>query len=200
MEHKVYLLRHAETEGNLSGKYIGITDEPLSDHGIQKLRTLVQTGRYPEVQHVFVSPMLRCSQTMGMIYPEIPNTIVPEFAECNFGFFENKTYEELKDTAEYQSWVDGGGKGVIPDGEDVLSFKARCCSGFERVMNKILEWNIATSALIIHGGTIMAVLEEYSREKLDFFYWKVKNCEGYELMMDPCLWAERKKIKEIIKL
>jgi len=200
MEYKLYLLRHAKTQGNLAGKYIGITDEPLSKEGIDTLGQCIDSGRYPAAEHVFASPMLRCRQTMERIYPGIPCTIVPEFAECNFGMFENKSYQELKDNPEYQSWIDSGGKGLIPEGEDILSFKARCCSGFEAVLSRIKEENLPNSALIIHGGTIMAVLEEYSGKKTDFYHWQIKNCEGYQLLIDGDLWSESKRIAAIMKL
>ena len=34
----VYLIRHGKTKGNLEGRYIGTTDEPLCEEGKQSLR------------------------------------------------------------------------------------------------------------------------------------------------------------------
>ena len=48
----LWLIRHGQTEGNKSGKYIGVTDESLCVEGIEFLKTL----QYPEIDAVFVSP------------------------------------------------------------------------------------------------------------------------------------------------
>jgi alpha-ribazole phosphatase len=200
MKHNVYLLRHAKTAGNIGGRYIGRTDEPLAADGIKELCAWVGQGRYPQVQHIFVSPMLRCLQTMAIIYPGLPYTIVPELAECNFGLFENKTNEELKGIQEYQSWIDSGGQAAFPQGEDIGEFKARCRSGWETVMDRIRKDRLASSALIAHGGTIMAVLEGYAQGERQFYQWQAKNGEGYRLTVDEELWTAIKKIEIVTKL
>lgn len=35
-----------------------------------------------------------------------------DFRECDFGIFEGKNYEELKENRDYQRWLDSGG--VLP--------------------------------------------------------------------------------------
>lgn len=42
----LWLIRHGQTEGNKSGKYIGVTDESLCVEGIEFLKTL----QYPEIE------------------------------------------------------------------------------------------------------------------------------------------------------
>jgi len=53
MNHIIYLIRHAQTEANALGKYIGVTDEPLSSEGIKELETYIKGGCYPSVDYVF---------------------------------------------------------------------------------------------------------------------------------------------------
>ncbi|WP_368294482.1 histidine phosphatase family protein [Dehalobacter sp. TBBPA1] len=200
MNKFLYLIRHAKTEGNLRSRYIGITDEPLSEQGIFELREHIAAGRYTAVEHVFVSPMLRCLQTKELIYPNVPYSIIPELAECSFGIFENKSYEQLKDLAEYQSWIDSGGKQQIPGGDQPEMFKSRCLEGFSRVIQKVDEAGIEQAGLIIHGGTIMMLLEAFSPEIFDFYHWQIKNGEGYQLTIDQDLWAENRKLAAIAKI
>ena len=38
---KLYLIRHGQTPGNKLSRYIGTTDEPLSDEGREFLKKLV---------------------------------------------------------------------------------------------------------------------------------------------------------------
>ena len=87
----VYLIRHGKTAGNLTGRYIGATDEPLCSQGIAEL----QTRAYPAVQRVFVSPMKRCGETASLLYPGVKQTVVHDLRECDFGLFEGKNYAEM---------------------------------------------------------------------------------------------------------
>ena len=60
---KLILIRHGETQGNKLKRYIGKrTDEPLCPEAGNMLAQLA----YPEVQAVYASPMIRCTQTAGI--------------------------------------------------------------------------------------------------------------------------------------
>ena len=62
----IFLIRHGATPGNLEGRYIGRTDESLSETG----RDEILQHEYPSVDIVFSSPMRRCRETASLIYPE----------------------------------------------------------------------------------------------------------------------------------
>lgn len=200
MTYNLYLIRHAKTEGNLKRRYIGRTNEPLCEQGIAELQENINAVLYPAVEHVFVSPMIRCDQTRGLIYPDIPFSIVQEFAEYSFGLFENKAYEELKDTPEYQSWLDSGGKAKIPLGESADAFRARCLTGFGQVLQALEILDIHDAALIIHGGTIMTLMDAYSPEISDFYQWQVKNGDGYHLIINKTTWPKTQKAQSVTKI
>ena len=79
---KLILVRHGETQGNKLKRYIGKrTDEPLCPEAGNMLAQLA----YPEVQAVYASPMIRCTQTAGILFPGKKLTIIDELAECDFG-------------------------------------------------------------------------------------------------------------------
>jgi len=200
MNYNLFLIRHAKTEANFKHRFLGKTDQPLCPEGITELRGFMDTGCYPAVDYVFVSSMLRCQQTRELIYADVPFAVVPELAECNFGIFENKNHQELKDSKEYQDWIDSGGKRHFPEGENVAEFKTRCSMGFEKVVTEIIQKRIMKSALVIHGGTIMSVLEKFAGEKSEFYNWKTENCEGYRLLIQDDLWNQIRRIKEITRL
>jgi alpha-ribazole phosphatase len=181
MIHNIYLIRHAKTQGNFEGRYVGLTNEPLCDAGIKMLMEKIKAAYYPKVDCVYVSPMKRCLQTTEKIYPGVPLRVVAGFAEYNFGEFERKNYQELKDNFNYQQWIDSGGAAKTPGGEDIESYKRRCCQAFEQVMAEVRQKNISHAALIIHGGTIMAIMEKYISGAETFYHWQIGNCEGYRL-------------------
>ena len=145
---KIALIRHGTTEGNYKKRYIGSTDEPLADTKSLDLN-------YPTCDIVVASSLKRCIETAEFIYPNKEVKICPDLSECNFGDFENKSYEELKDNADYIKWLKSNGTLPFPNGEAHEDFKARSVSGFY----SSLEGNEKSVAFVIHGGTIMAIMQ-----------------------------------------
>ena len=187
---KLLLIRHGETAGNKLKRYIGKrTDESLCREGMYELEKLV----YPSVQAVYTSPMLRCTQTAGILFPGKKLNIIDELAECDFGEFENKNYMELSGNELYQAWVDSGGLLPFPGGESREEFKHRNVIGFQRAVNGCIRGGLSMAALVVHGGTIMNVMEEYADEERSFYDWYVKNGKGYEVEIDPQLWKKGRK-------
>ncbi len=166
---KVIFIRHGETEGNILKKYIGKTDEPLCSQGIEN----VKNRRYPECDILIVSPMKRCMQTADIIYPSKEKLVYDGLKECDFGNFEGKNYIELKDSDEYQKWIDSGGTLAFPGGEAPEEFKKRTNSTFKRIMDKISKK--CTVAFVVHGGTIMSVMEKLGVPEKSYYDYMLLN-------------------------
>ena len=94
---ELILIRHLKTPGNEKRQYIGSTDEELSEQEVLNFKQRYKIDSYPQVQQVIVSPMKRCIQTAELIYPEVQIQQESLLKECDFGIFECKTYEELKE-------------------------------------------------------------------------------------------------------
>lgn len=88
--YRIHFIRHAITEANEEGRYIGITESPVSQRGRLELDKKLKDFIYPDVDKVYVSPLKRCIATASFIYPEGYARIVPELREMNFGDFEGK--------------------------------------------------------------------------------------------------------------
>ena len=163
------LIRHFPTQGNLEKKYVGRTDEPLAEDylmdNIWKYR-----GRYEPKERLVSSPMLRCKQTAKVLFPGQAIELCEDIKETDFGIFEGKDYEMLKDTLEYQSWLESQGEGVIPEGESKADFRVRCIRGLEGILASMMEEGQQSAAIVTHGGVIMALMSEYAEEKQDFYY------------------------------
>ena len=101
---EVIFIRHLPTPGNEKRQYIGSTDETLSEQAVKIFRGRQEGAEavpYPEIQCLTASPMKRCIQTAELIWPGVPVRTEPLLRECDFGRFEGKTYEELKDEPAY---------------------------------------------------------------------------------------------------
>ena len=178
---KIYFIRHGLTEGNIQKKYIGKTDEPLCAEGIAELREKLADGDYENVVNeaskagctIWRSPMLRCAQTAEIIFPGKKNNIESDLRECDFGRFESKNWVELSDDPEYQAWIDSGGRTAFPNGEGREQFSRRCVEGFWECLADCKDTDRV--AFVVHGGTIMAIMEQYGEPKGEYYKWQIAN-------------------------
>lgn len=198
---QIYLIRHLKTQGNLERRYIGRTDESLVQTPEQDARIREMKGTLPDVEKVVASPMKRCLETAELLYTRIPLVTCENLRECDFGLFENKNYEELKSVPEYQIWLDSEGILPFPGGEAHEEFCHRCTEGFEQMLEQCIDDCCRSVAFVVHGGTIMAILERFSGGGESFYHWQVENGGGYRMTVDEEEWKSgRKRLREIEKL
>lgn len=163
---KLLLIRHGATAGNALRRYIGRTDEPLSAAGAEALR------RLPKLTAAWLgcSPALRCRQTAALLFPGLEPVICGDLRECDFGWFENRSADEMADFPPYRQWVEGGCQGAIPGGEDPADFRRRCAGALADLLPRLPAGE--TSALVLHGGSIRALLAAYGDQQ-GFFDLKI---------------------------
>jgi alpha-ribazole phosphatase len=170
---KIQMIRHGKTKGNQEHRYVGRTDESLLDESAVQLKQKTM----PSADRLYVSPLKRCLETASLLYSDMEAHIISDFRECEFGQFEYKNYEELNGNPDYQKFIDSMGMCGFPDGEDRKTFQKRCVKALEEVLFHSKEEE--TIALVVHGGTIMAILDAYSDPHQDYYTWQVKNAEGF---------------------
>lgn len=196
------LIRHGVTQSNKEQRYTGRTEETLTEEGRYKLQEYKRSNRYPMVQYLFTSPMERCRETAQILYPDRKAVIIPEWREIDFGVFEGKNYMELRDDKRYQAWIDSNGTLPFPNGESREEFVLRCDKGFLRMikllkpMSERNQNRPETVGMVVHGGTIMALLSQYHGG--EYFNYQAANGGGY-----VCKFREgrrKPKITDIKKL
>ena len=201
---ELYLIRHGMTLGNVEHRYIGRqTDEPLSEDGRQQLEKRkdqwAQVCRTWDMPYVFVSPMLRCRQTAEILFPQIPQIEIDPWREMDFGEFEGKNYIELQKNPNYQAWIDSNGIMAFPGGESKEECAARNLEGFQRAVTTCIRENISEAALVVHGGTIMNIMEAYALPKKEFYEWHVGNGCGYLVELEPALWKKDRRVLQVLE-
>lgn len=178
---KIYLIRHGQTRGNREGRYVGKTDEPILEETKERLlESSLLSGQdgWPDI--LCVSPLRRCRETAGILFPGKEQTVVEAFRECDFGEFEYRNYEELNGNPDYQRYIDTGGTCGFPGGETLREFQDRCVRGFCGVLDSLWDpGRSQTIAMVVHGGTIMALLDRFSHPHRDYFAWQTGNGNGY---------------------
>ncbi len=195
--YHIYLLRHGLTQGNKEGRYIGRLDVPLSEEGEQKIKELAQEHRYPYAELFFSSPKIRCKQTLKIIYPDAEPEIIDNLAECDFGDYEGKTLNELKDDENYRKWASGDGVESAPNGESSKQFQIRCCAAFEQIVDTLMRTGKQTAVIMAHGGTIMTILGGYAFPRRPMYEWMTDSGMGFEVLITPQLWMSGKAMEVV---
>jgi len=165
---EITFIRHFKTKGNLEKRYVGTTDEDIIEQEIK--------FDYPRAEMVFSSPLKRCLQTAWLIYCDIPICIEENLRETDFGEFEYKNYEELKDNGDYLLWLESGGRMPFPKGESSEDFIKRSVEGFFKCIEKAR--GCEKISFVLHGGSIMAILSQLTENK-NFYNFQSKNGCGF---------------------
>lgn len=169
---ELIFIRHGRTPGNSEKRYIGKTDESILPESAAELRERAAGGEYGHPEILFVSPMRRCIETAGIIYPDMEMHIIRNFRECDFGSFEGRNYLDLNGDPDYQNWIDSGGTIPFPGGESMAEMTDRVMKGFYEAMD-IADG--LDAAFVVHGGTIMAVMSRIDGG--DFYDYQIGNGE-----------------------
>ena len=168
----IYLIRHGRTEANEKHLYCGSTDLPLSDAGREDLQGI----RY-DIKNVrfLTSGMKRTDETLKILFGDVPYEADPRFREVDFGIFEMHSYDQLKDTPEYQAWLTGDNEANIPPkGESGAQMKKRVLQAFSEIRED--------TCIITHGGVIAAIMERwFPGEGRNRYQWQPKPGRGYRI-------------------
>ena len=185
--NRLILLRHGLTQANLEYRYCGSTDLPLQPQELDAFLQRRADLSYPDPMglDVVTSGMRRTEQTLRAIYGDLPHRAEPAFREIDFGAFEMKTYEELKDDPVYRAWCDGDNEAnVCPNGESGKQMTARVLAALHELRRDTL--------LVTHGGVIAAILAHlFPSEEKNRFQWQPKPYTGYEVTFtdgQPATW------------
>jgi len=186
---EIFLFRHGKTLANEKSLYCGKSDPPLSEGGREEL---LKKTMLPDISkcRLVTSPLRRASQTLGLLYPSLSALAEVDagFQEIDFGDFEMKSYEELKNDERYQEWVkkevdriqESGNKkceNPFPNGESYEQMTVRVIKSLENLLK-----NYRSVALFTHSGPISAIMQHFfPNEQKSIYEWKSDFGEGYRI-------------------
>jgi alpha-ribazole phosphatase len=126
----IALFRHGLTEENKRKAYLGWNDSPLCSES----QNSATTSTY---ECYFSSDLKRCIHTANLLFPKEKCILLKDLREMNFGKWQGKTFEDLKDDNLYQQWIDAPLRTCPPDGESFQQFSDRVLSGWGRITQEV---------------------------------------------------------------
>ena len=183
---ELILIRHGTTQGNLEKRFVGVLDVPLAPQGEELARRVSPT--LPRVEHIYRSPLLRCRQTAQLLWPDTEMTVIQGLRETDFGPFEGKNHEELKDDPLYQAWIGQGDRlnfAAMPVGETAQQVVERVSAALAALVKDAAAHGYERVGVVSHGGALMGLLSKYGRPEREYYDWMCPNCGGFRMALDP---------------
>jgi broad specificity phosphatase PhoE len=118
---ELWLIRHGETSWSLSRQHTGRTDIPLTERGREQARMLGPILAQEHFDRVLTSPMSRAIETCRLAGLGDHAEEEPELREWDYGIYEGRTTDEIRDSAPGWSVWDS----PMPEGESIGEIETR---------------------------------------------------------------------------
>ena len=156
---ELYLVRHCETELNVSMVYYGWTDVDINEKGIKQAEKIKIALNEVEFDTVISSPLKRAVHTAQIISGKNDNEIIIEnrLRELNFGAWEGLSVKEVKEKykVEFESWHKDWINYSLPQGESYIELYNRVKMSLEKILTENKDKKIL---LVSHLGCLKIII------------------------------------------
>lgn len=154
----VFLVRHAQTSWNVTGRYMGWIDEDLSEEGIWQAEQLSVRLEGQPIDSAYSSPLKRAYHTAQvMVAPHSLSVCpMPGLGEIRLGSWEGFTREEVKARFPdiWQAWRSDPSMVQMPEGENIAQVQDRAVAALQN----IIDANRGRKVLIVTHEVIVKLL------------------------------------------
>jgi broad specificity phosphatase PhoE len=156
---RVLLVRHGQTDWNVTGRWQGSEPVPLNGDGWAQARALAEYLRDRPIKAIYSSDLPRAWQTAVTIGQAlgIDPRADPRWQEFNLGIFQGYTREEMqiRFPMEWEQFRENYWDYVVPQGESRRMFQNRVYAAWK---DMIAESTGPEVLVVSHGGSIKHLL------------------------------------------
>ena len=170
------VVRHGETDENLTGTLQGQFDTKLNKLGLRQAECVAERLRHEKFDRIFSSDLSRAMVTANAIakyHPDVPVVSLRVLREWDLGVLQGGKWSDLKlHYPEVAAAIDAGDDQMkIPGGESLADLRQRTADCLDELADRYEGQRLL---LVSHGGTIKAMfrhvvgptLSEYRRSPL----------------------------------
>lgn len=151
----LYIVRHAEAEGNLYRRVHGWYDSLITDNGYRQIAALAQRFQNIKIDAVYSSDLFRTRTTAGSIYKQKGLTLQTDrdLREVGMGVWEDKPWGEVarNDGDRLKLFYATSDQWKVEGGESFAEVQERVMGAVLRIAQKHPD---QTVALFTHGMAI----------------------------------------------
>ena len=156
----VILVRHGQTDENVSGRISGQGPVPLNARGQEQARLAAEVLAPLGITHIFSSPLVRARQTAEFLAERLQKSIkeIPDLREVGYGDWEGKTFNEMRTHPVAHQVFNDPINATFPNGESLLEVQQRGIRVIEWVRNTYPQGLVT---VVSHGDVIRTALAHY---------------------------------------
>ncbi|MDO4517464.1 MAG: bifunctional histidine phosphatase family protein/GNAT family N-acetyltransferase [Bacillota bacterium] len=158
---KLYLIRHAEAEGNLYRRIHGQYDSLITENGYRQIKALEQRFQNIPIDAVYSSDLFRTMTTARAITgpKHLPLHTRPDLREINMGDWEDHTFAYIarRDKEQMDLFTQTSPLFRAPNGESFPEVRRR---GLAAILDIAAKHDGQTVAVFAHGTLIRNTLAE----------------------------------------
>jgi len=158
----LFLVRHGETDWNLSGQIMGEQPVPLNQNGEAQVKRLASFLKSRSIHALYSSPVARALQTAEILASvlQVPVTADQGLTEINVGEWEGRYWKDLTDEFARQQFYTRPEEARPPGGETLREVQARAIAVVERA--RALE-EADQLLFVSHADVVRTILAHYLR-------------------------------------
>jgi broad specificity phosphatase PhoE len=136
---RLILIRHGETEWNVTGRYQGQADPPLNAQGVAQSYELAEQLDETGLDVLYTSPLKRAAQTAQIVVDRlcIPLSIEPRFMEIHQGDWQSRLRAEINQLYPdlFRRWESEPWEVSPPNGESLSQVQYRVITALEEIID-----------------------------------------------------------------
>ncbi|MBM7701993.1 histidine phosphatase family protein [Metabacillus iocasae] len=178
MDHSLVItcIRHGLTAANREKRYIGWTDVSLCQDGMDSLKSSQLLIDRPDI--IISSDLIRCVETTKLLFPGISYSPSSSWREINFGAWELRTYEDLKEKPHYQNWLNDPFNVSPIQGESFYEFSIRIWQAWDELIHLLMSRKYRHAVIVTHGGPLRLLASTFVPDRPHFWEWSFHFGEG----------------------
>lgn len=165
---KLYIVRHAEAEGNLYQRFHGHTNGQITENGYRQLERLQDYMKERPVDIIYTSDLDRTVATAEAVRAgrEIPLIRDNKLREIYAGNWEDMPFTELKEAYpdEFAAWEQDPANCTLPGGESIAALQERAVNEIKQI---VAENRGKCIAVVTHGTVIRTLCCYFRRLPLE---------------------------------
>ena len=124
---EIYLLRHAQSEGNKLGLFQGKLDFPLSEEGKKQALQTAELLKKFHFEVIYTSPQRRALETAKLIAERLnlPLRVDERLKEISYGILEGRKHSEVENWEPYQKWLEDPIKNPLEGVDNLFEVQGR---------------------------------------------------------------------------
>lgn len=158
---KIILVRHGQSLGNLTRRFIGHGYAPLTELGHAQAEASARFLDAYDIDFIYSSDLMRAKETAEHTASRrsLPITTSEGLREIFAGDWEGMAYDDIATTYPelFETWMKDTGRAALPNGESVLGMRERV----SRCIGEIVERHRGKCIAIFTHATPIRVMRSH---------------------------------------